>query len=1189
MDEHWISSIPERWRDCVFRPLAEYDADTSRHWALPSGATLEPQDNLLHFEVAGGAQAVWSRQPFASGQIDLRCRLIAGSAIVSLRVSTEPSQCAYAVQIAENGIVFSRRVGDGVRVLGSFAHEVEPGQWHDLTVAMHGSRVTVWFNGRRALTVIDTDPLPPGALAFGGFDGSVIELADLLVWASLPWADSDATDIRDLIAARTRDFARFIRSLDTGPLFFGPPAPLPGVPIQFQKAVEAGINQPTVHMLSAEISSGLIPPNFIHSWAIDLRDIQSFAFDWGSHDPRQSLDLGGGDRLYVVDAANQKLKEFKTTDHDWLVSLPATGATAYDTPPLRRIYLVLEASAKAASRRLTARGVIDFTPLAQSTGAEAALLVEDDLNYDSSLGPLFWATDAQGTRIPVGAPWGLPESIHHYRVSLPAPNDKAGPAPADGWYLVGKNITEYAEAKTGYFSLVYYNERLGKVRIYLWNLNVTDATAYWVTVALQKRTAQGFEDLDGALFINDPRPTRWSKAMTIVPAWPQSKWSFVEIPMLLYPMATSLSGTLSTGQSPGECRRWTTKELQQQMEKAGVPTAQAEELIRRFRMRGMDSGWATLVAVLVSSQVTDTSWMPQLLEVHKPECYRSVYEERIEPEGGLCNFRLRIGIRPLDVGKAELDFIGKATGQGVQISAASTVSLAEQAFDAFSKAGDWYGKGESLHKKIVELLDDQKKSGASAATLGLLGSLAAMGSSGWGAILAAVAIWVSIFKELFSDDPEPLRMAIELAIWGKVSGIVATEKQERNAFVYLPGRFSFPAAFKDGKIHTRYMNNMLPRYDRTLGLFGFRYDPSTLRLPIGQRWYVSGDSPWAECVFPAEPYDGAANIETAAAPLERHLTRSIDRWLPVIFNPYAEIVPVKPHLRAPASALENALGRFKWEFGDTAPFPDFLMPEFTYPALKGEMVFSHEPWFDWVQDMSPKSHVAREPGDHSFPTKEDFKTGSSAYILAYSPVASAALGYSIFHVSPLTDMDGAKLPRHIGQKNWGTPATEKRDVRKGIWLAVPPVSFVPGVYLPVVVSESIGQHHYGFGQQTAVAPQPLEDFADTTQMSVQHGWRMRFQHTADDGLPWKFDDETRPFPLQDVLFCWDIKYFYYGRSRQQQLGVPLSEHTAEFRVPVDIHVVWKFKSYWNSDDRVPETDMAWNEVLYRSQMLQEPS
>lgn len=1194
------NAVETEWSKDVHRPLRNLDVKKPMHWTLRDGIALHRDRGGIILEAKGRTWAVWKGSDIASGQVDFSCLIRKGIATISWRRSSAGSVLrAYALKIGNDQVSIVRQDQGREDILAQTDLRVDGKAWHDVTIALFGKRIVVWLDGLYISEAIDPDPLPRGFLTFGSEEGSDAAFADIIVWRRWSWADGYAKDIRKLLASRKADFSKFGHGVFEGALLT-PPAPFLEMLIKFQKAVLAGHDQPTVRKVPAGISCGAIPPNFVHSWAIDLRDIPYFEFKWGEHEPRQSLDLDGGDRLYVVDSSNKLLKEFKPSDPDWTVGLKAPGGTPYDEWPYARIYLILESSSKERHRRLEVEGVIATVPFAHHTGGEEALLVADDLNYDPSLGRLFWGRAPNGTLLPIAAPWAGAESVHTYKDSFDPPAEPGDPVPGPGWYLLGKHIAEYPENYTGFFSLAYYNEEQSKLRLYLWNHSLPDATAYWVSVGMQRRIKNSFEKVEGALFKLDPRPTHWSSADVIIPAWPVTKWAFVEIPMLLYPMALRLiDAPFAPEKEPAECRTFTNKEVQNEIEAMGVATEDAEKLINTMQHCPENVRLTALVMfMLANGLLLDWELLARLMQLHKPECYHSVYEERFEPEASLCNFRITIEVKPVDQGSADLEFIGTGKGEAVQIGFDEALDLAELAADALEKGGDWYEKGEKVHDKILELIKEKKDEGASESSLKTLIALAGMGSSGWGAILASIGAWVEILKQVYGDQDEALRMAVELAIWGEVKGVITTEKQPRPHYIYLPGRFSFNAAFLHGQNHSREFDNVLPRYDRTLGLFGFRYDPTTVALPMAQHWYVHSTSPWVDCIFPCLPYTGDEPHDSAKNPMQQYLTRHISRWLPVIFNPYAEIEPVRPHLVAPDDSLAQAVSSFSFSFESFRPVPgkDPLAPEFAYPSIKDEKLFDHEHWFDWIQDMSAWRHITKDPKDQNFPAEKVHGVGSRMYVLCNSPVKTAKLNYSVFHISPLTGIGSELSPRWVGL-DWGVPSPEERDVRNGVWLEVAPVHFQSGPtyfanvapFVGRVVTELHDNQYYEFAEQTQISPGTYQAFSDIANVAVHHGWRFRFYgQVPNDGFSWNFDDETQPFPLQDILFHWDIRYFYYGRTRKAGNQVKLAEYTASFQIPVSISVL-KFKSTWNTEKHELESEKKWQWAVYKSQMLQEPN
>lgn len=1177
------------WRDAAVFLLN----DPGNGWSEPPNFGADATGTVL--KTQEGRLAVWRGRLLGSGQLDVRIRTGGSLATIWLRLREDPDgRVGYAMRVGPKRLTLLRCVLGNTVVLAETDWEAaratavgEASDQFHLTVALERGRITTWANGQRMIDVDDPEPLPRGAIGFASEGGGEVLWSNAFFWGHRPWADNAQKNIKELVDRLEADGVGFLDWLRDRPEFFAPPQPGPF--IAFAKAIEIGVAAPKTITESVMIRSGLIPPDYVHSWAIDLRDIDTFTFKWGKHSPTTSLDLAGGDRLYVVDAAGRTLKAFKTGDTDWSVTLQSPFGTVYDTAPYQRIYLVLEASSQNVRRRLDVEGVL-LSAASGASGAEQALLASaDTLNYHPGRGPLFWGTDKNGTRIPVKAPWSQPEAIHHYKLPFPPPGRAANGKPDDGWMLVGRNTVDIPETETGFFSLIYYNERTSRMRLYLWNVSLPDATAYQVTTSLERLTQTGYAPVFGALFMHDIRPGKWSVAQAVIPAWPVTKWTFVEFTML-YPMGLDLkkaAGSSAAAATSSHCRVASLDAIQAAIEGKGVPTAEARALVNAFAKEDI----LGVLPLLAKYRLTNEPDLSLLAEASKPQCYQSVYEERFEPEAGLCNFRLRITVQPVDIAVTTLQFIGGATGSATQVSSADAADLAEKAFEEFEKAGDWYGKGEKIHEKVAQLYDDQKSAGLGGTGLAALGFMAGMGASGWGGILAAVGLWIGIFKEVFKDKAEPMRMAIELAIWGRIGGGSVTPKQPRTHRSYLPGRFSFKAAFAGGQMQTREMDGLLPRHDRCLGLFGFAFDPSLLRFPMGQRWEVRQQSPWVDCLFPSR-----SSADPNPAP--RLMTRQIDHWLPVVFNPYAEIVPVKPHLVGPDAALAAALDPLTWTFGDPAPFPDFLTPSFNWTELEGSPLFDHEPWFEWVQDMSAQNHVQPDPADQSFPRALSWSAGSQLFVSVHSPVKTVKIRHSVFHVSPLTDLheltadpeplwQDLKLPRRV-EKDFGIPPVEQRDIKNGIRLDVAPVQFDTAVYLvnSMVVHEVHGPYHAAFAQQLPVVPSTYHGYGGIGPVSAHQSWTFRFYgDIPDDKLPWDFNDAVSPFPITDVMYGWDIAYFHYPRTRKEEGALELTSHTMSLRIPVRIDVRWKYEGSWTAPPLDHEIDPKYRSTVYKSVSL----
>lgn len=307
------------------------------------------------------------------------------------------------------------------------------------------------------------------------------------------------------------------------------------------------------------INAGLVPPNFVHTWGIDVTappppedqaqprisllrlgtDLASVALNWAS-----------GDRVRVL-ASNGSLTHFvdgKPAEFTSLQDVKNKTVVVYHTDldagkGHTRFYLLLATSEAPSPRRFELTDVLLYADPRVATSE--ALLLTDDLNYETTF---------KGDNCPLGGCpvpfFELPDGTtidHPWRADgrqtpkSPQNGDKPIEFPAasknDGWYLIGRNTTRCSQP--GFCTLLYYNERTSILRVYLLNVNLPSDRVVGYSVRL--RLWAGGKNLDGLFFIGDPRPQRWREALVIIPAsvWANDKWAFFEVTML-YPMAREL-------------------------------------------------------------------------------------------------------------------------------------------------------------------------------------------------------------------------------------------------------------------------------------------------------------------------------------------------------------------------------------------------------------------------------------------------------------------------------------------------------------------------------------------------------------------------------------------------------------------------------------------------------------------------
>ncbi len=462
--------------------------------------------------------------------------------------------------------------------------------------------------------------------------------------------------------------------------------------------------------------------------------------------------------------------------------------------------------------------------------------------------------------------------------------------------------------------------------------------------------------------------------------------------------------------------------------------------------------------------------------------YRPLYEEACEH--GLTNARLVVTVQGYQVGEFQGDLIGQALGEAVQTASSSSPSgldLLKGAANALASGKDYYDKGKGLHQALQDFLNSKQQGGTPRSELQGLQALVAMGAGAFGGFLGIVGLGIGIYQAFFAKA-EPLRLALELAIRGTMAGSMFTPLQPIEQTFFLPGRWSLQEAVGGNfpGTDTDLIDAMIPRYERTLGHFGFRYYPGRVQFRLLEAYYAWDDKPdypfadlreYARYVFPAK------DLQILVDPPTPNAASTVPEWLPVVYNPYAEIVPLKP--MPVASATDHGI-------------------QLTlHPVSPGAWEGGPVPWFEWLQDVSPASHIVPEPDDQQFPRDRlEIGTGSRTSIKVF-PDEPRALFPAQAWLIPLPD---------------------------GIWLSLAP--------------------------DPRVVPATCRGFTEMTDLSV-HAWWDVYVERPRPSHPPAF--EYSPYPLRDIVYYWDVVYFHYPRTRKAADGaVALYRGTARLSSPVSI-------------------------------------
>lgn len=860
--------------------------------------------------------------------------------------------------------------------------------------------------------------------------------------------------------------------------------------------------------VKAVVNPGPVPPNFVHAWAFNCKNIKSFrphfsdvtldGEDIIKYYVRWSFlqqDSKGND-LPPVPIAYWRAKDVKP---HWLVKLDGQDEDVSYTwgksvLTYTRLYVQLETSSKHVKRRFVIDG-FETEVSAPKGKEEGVYLVGDDVRYTSSNGQILEASEVSGTfNLPVKDASGKVVGVETIDIHKDVPikpwwvgqNPLTIPKAADGWYLLNEYLKDDGQ---GFFAVTYYNEITSRLRIYLYDhLLAKQHTGFNVRVSLlgQEKKGGSYKELTGALVPVHTNPFLWSN--TILPlqtlddiknpssgnVWSANKWGAVEVPLLI-PMVHKMA---AAGPHPLGARK----------SPAGTPY------------------------------------------------YRSLYDEALKL--GMRSVRLKIEVCPFDEGTITGDWTGKATGEAIQTMKAAGddpvatakdwmekgVSIADGAKKGWDKFTEWYTKNEDPKKKGSP--KDSSINGGAVA-FKAASKIVSTGLSIFSGGIGAAGSLLDLASDLFGLGPkkQPLELSLKLSMDGMLKGTQIVSFTPRQISFYLPGRFAIDEIIQNDELplsDQRAIDSALPRYDRRLGLFGYMYNPAdvTFRmLRFAKYFYYHEDDPEPpktdafSYVYPTTFADNPkyAKLKPGQGMIPAAYSDTINYALPVIFNPYAEIVPA-----APVTTGSSRVAFYK-------------KSDFKIWAVPLELGQIDDNWWRrkyWTYDLSWKTQIPKpEPGDVLPTTPNKVEEGFYMRVTVY--------GNEEFS-------DASTIYWY----DWTTPMGHTMQI-------VPKSSLRPQVF------HSFKQLHTLKHSDHILDVGASYPYYDTPKWI---GTEQEKQKHAPNHKLW---------PLFHVMFTWRHPYFYYARSRQRADGtVPRCGKSADFRAPITVETKeWSYskgKPQWQT-------------------------
>jgi hypothetical protein len=832
------------------------DEGAWRNWNLKTRAAIVPYGNRQMLTVGRDGCAVF---PVLSLQYcALRFRYLAGfaqscgSGTISLQ-SAATGDMAHKIQlrIRDNRLSLVQITNGETSELSVADVHFEPQRWYDVTLHMLYHWILVTVDGIETLRAHDVPSFPLENLGFSNeLDGDVA-YADIVL---TPWTASLAHERRQIL-----------ERLLAEPTLLPPKPPVQEIP---DKVVPLELAVYNSKREFHPLNPGQLPPFFVHTWALDVKGVDTFRFYFKS---KKDIQLDKGDKIVVYD-----MEGLAKTPAKPLAIIPATATkektlidiskTKYDQTKdgkkYRRIYITLETSSIYCTRCFYLTGLV---VVGQGTGSAEVLVVGDDIKYFGT-GPLTETVDSKGYTIPLPPPWNP-------LFTCPASFDR--PQKDEGWYHLGQYL---ADNKQGFYVLAYYNEHKSRFRLYLYNYDLPNASFYSVRLSLKGRSptkqssavvGPGFtwyKELEGAFFPLDINPDKWSTITIPIKNWSPACWIMVEVPFL-YPMAKTLPGAK--------------------------------------------------VAKLTGAGKTR---------------YRSLYEEALKDgmRNMLLMVEVKSYLKGALNGDWVGRGIGNAV-ETINKSGTNAWDLVAAGWSAIESAKSWMDSGEKFDSALKDFYKKNKKNASeSDVSWKVIEGITTVGPSAWlGAIGMAGAIFTTLTKFVLGKDPEPLALSLYLSMRGTLTADISIEKQPRRCAFFLPGRFSISEALSSsGGLpinEPRTIDSALPRYDRTLGHIGYYSNPSDVTLRVVRWDHITPITDPGEEIFPdiyvdfvypaAKKPDAKWLFKDASKTgykWDKYRFLTLDEGLPVIFNPFVEIAIERPLPSSANGTWSDLKGKFPY-------------------------------------------------------------------------------------------------------------------------------------------------------------------------------------------------------------------------------------------------------------------------------------
>jgi hypothetical protein len=177
-----LTGLPEANGELL--PIVEdFEDEQTDAWSLgPGWKLIQEEDGNHALQAERHSLAAYKGGKYGDFLLRFRVKPLDGDFLLNFRADLEdPSRARYMAHFMPDAIVLHRfQAGRGPVVAdGPIAYTAD--QWHQVELVAHGGHIQVVLDGQNVLTYDDSDPLPPGAIAFENSDPPARHLIDDVV------------------------------------------------------------------------------------------------------------------------------------------------------------------------------------------------------------------------------------------------------------------------------------------------------------------------------------------------------------------------------------------------------------------------------------------------------------------------------------------------------------------------------------------------------------------------------------------------------------------------------------------------------------------------------------------------------------------------------------------------------------------------------------------------------------------------------------------------------------------------------------------------------------------------------------------------------------------------------------------------------------------------------------------------